>query len=67
MRSLEMRENVFGAEHSETAQSLNNLAAFYYDRKQYAQAEPLYERALLIRRAVSFCNVPVTQFMTHKV
>ena len=42
MRSLEMRENVFGAEHSETAQSLNNLAA--YDRKQYAQAEPLYVR-----------------------
>ena len=48
-----MREGVLGAEHSETAQSLNNLASFYYDRKLYAKAEPLYARALHIRRAVS--------------
>jgi tetratricopeptide (TPR) repeat protein len=31
------------------AVSLNNLAKLYYAQGQYAQAEPLYRRALAIR------------------
>ena len=51
-RSLEMRESVLGPDHPDIAQSLNNLAALYNDRKQYDKAEPLYERALKIRSKV---------------
>jgi hypothetical protein len=34
------------------ANSLNNLAAFYVWKGQYAQAEPLYKRALAIEEKV---------------
>jgi nephrocystin-3 len=48
-----MRESVMDPDHPDIAQSLNNLAALYNDRKQYDKAEPLYERALKIRTKVS--------------
>ena len=32
-----------------TANSLNNLAVLYNNQGRYAQAEPLYQRALAIR------------------
>ena len=51
-RCLEMRESTLSADHQDVAQSLNNLAALYNDRKQYDKAEPLYERALQIRMKV---------------
>ncbi len=35
--------------HPDTATSVNNLASFYEDVGNYAQAEPLYQRALSIR------------------
>ena len=38
-----------GAEHPSTAMSLNNLAGLYRNQGKYAEAEPLYERALSIR------------------
>lgn len=47
-----MREATLGSDHPDIAQSLNNLAALYNDRKQYDKAEPLYERALQIRLQV---------------
>ena len=53
-RSLEMREATLGSDHPDIAQSLNNLAALYNDRKQYDKAEPLYERALQIRLKVIY-------------
>lgn len=49
-RSLEMRERVLGPDHPDCAQSLNNLAALYNEKKQYDKAEELYERALDIRK-----------------
>ena len=55
-RSIEMRETLFGADHPEMAQSLNNLAALYCDKKQFQLARPLYEKTLEIRRAVSVCG-----------
>lgn len=45
-----MRERVLGPEHPDCAQSLNNLAALYNEKKHYDKAEELYERALDIRR-----------------
>ncbi len=47
-RGLAIREKVLGAEHPDTAESLNNLAALYYFKGEYAKAEPLYIRALTI-------------------
>ena len=47
-----MRESLVGPDHPELSQSLNNLAALYNDRKQYDKAQPLYERALLLRQKV---------------
>ncbi len=37
-----------GAEHRDVANSLNNLAELYRAQGNYAQAEPLYQRALAI-------------------
>ena len=51
-RALEMREAVLPPEHPDLAQSLNNLAALYHDRRQYERAEPLYQRALQLRLKV---------------
>ena len=39
---------MLGPEHPDTAGSLNNLAALYQAQGSYAQAEPLYKRALAI-------------------
>ena len=50
IRALEMRESVLGPDHPDLAQSLNNLAALYNDRKQYSRAEPMYVRALGLRQ-----------------
>ena len=48
-----MREAVLPPDHPDLAQSLNNLAALYHDRKQFDKAEPLYERALQLRLKVT--------------
>ena len=37
-----------GSNHPDVAQSLNNLALLYYSQGKYAEAEPLYRRALEI-------------------
>ena len=42
------REKALGPEHPDTATSLNNLAELYRATGAYAQAEPLYKRALAI-------------------
>lgn len=49
-----MREALLGPDHPDLAQSLNNLAALYNDKKQYDKAAPLYERALHIRSQVGY-------------
>jgi CHAT domain-containing protein/Tfp pilus assembly protein PilF len=52
-RVLEIREKVLGADHPDVAQSVNDLARYYYYYKgDYARAEPLYQRALAIREKV---------------
>ena len=39
--ALAIRERVLGPEHSDVAQSLNNLAELYYALGHYAESEPL--------------------------
>ncbi|MEG5064558.1 tetratricopeptide repeat protein [Microcoleus sp. B3-A4] len=45
---LQMTEKRCGADHPDTATSLNNLAALYESMGRYAEAEPLYVRSLSI-------------------
>ena len=47
-RALAIREKALRPEHPDVAESLNNLAAVYYEQGQYAKAEPLYQRARTI-------------------
>jgi tetratricopeptide (TPR) repeat protein len=47
-RALAIRERVLGADHPDTANSLNNLALLYDNQGKYEQAELLYQRALAI-------------------
>ncbi len=48
-RALALREKTLGAEHPDTANSLDALAMIYRNKGDYAHAEPLYRRALAIR------------------
>jgi len=41
-------EKALGPEHPSVAVGLNNLAGLYQDQGKYAEAEPLYQRALAI-------------------
>ena len=45
----ELQRRNLGLEHHAVATSLNNLALLYSNQGQYAQAEPLYQRALEIQ------------------
>ncbi|WP_206069815.1 tetratricopeptide repeat protein [Nodosilinea sp. P-1105] len=47
-QALQRREQQLGADHSDVATSLNNLAELYRAMGRYGEAEPLYLRALAI-------------------
>src|SRR5262249_12645531 len=47
--ALNLREQLMGETHPDTATSLNNLALLQRANGNYAQAEPLFQRALAIR------------------
>jgi tetratricopeptide (TPR) repeat protein len=51
-RSLAISEKVFGPDHPDTANSLNNLGALLDSQGDLAGARPYYERALAIREKV---------------
>ena len=42
-------EQALGPDHPDVAYPLNNLAILYKEQGKYAEAEPLYQRALRIR------------------
>jgi tetratricopeptide (TPR) repeat protein len=58
---LEIREKLLGKEHPDVATSLNNLASLYYSQGKYAEAEPLYQRAIAILIATLGENHPNIQ------
>ncbi|HLF84140.1 MAG TPA: CHAT domain-containing protein, partial [Blastocatellia bacterium] len=47
-RALAFGEKALGPDHPHVATALNNLAALYRAKGDYAKAEPLYQRALAI-------------------
>ncbi len=51
-RALAIKEKVFGPEHPDTAESLNNLAVLLWYQGDSIGARPLYERALAIHEKV---------------
>ncbi len=55
-----IREAQLGADHPDTATSLNNLAGLYDAMGQYEKALPLYERALAISEAQLGADHPST-------
>jgi CHAT domain-containing protein/Tfp pilus assembly protein PilF len=59
-RALALREKTLGAEHPDTAASLDNLAGLHRDKGDYAQAEPHYRRALAIREKTLGAEHPRT-------
>ncbi|MCK5521695.1 MAG: tetratricopeptide repeat protein, partial [Thiomargarita sp.] len=59
-RALAIIEKVLGAEHPDTATSLNNLALLLSNKGDYDSAEPLYRRALAIREKVLGAEHPDT-------
>ncbi len=60
-RSLAIREKELGANHPNTAVSLNNLAGLYESTGRYTEAEPLYVRAVEIVENNLGINHPSTQ------
>jgi tetratricopeptide (TPR) repeat protein len=60
VRSLAIREQELGANHSDTSRILNNLANFYKSTGRYAEAEPLYVRSLAIKEKELGANHPST-------
>jgi tetratricopeptide (TPR) repeat protein len=59
-RALTISEQQVGAEHPDTATSLNNLALLYKNQGKYEDAEPLYERALAIKEQQLGADHPST-------
>ena len=59
-QALAVREAVLGAQHPDTATSMNNLAFILECQGRYAEAQPLYERALAINEAVLGAQHPDT-------
>ncbi|MEK8021880.1 MAG: tetratricopeptide repeat protein [Candidatus Parabeggiatoa sp.] len=51
-RALAIRKKVFGQEHPDVAESLNDLALLYKTQGKYDEAEKGYKRALAIRQKV---------------
>nr|WP_164689287.1 tetratricopeptide repeat protein [Herpetosiphon llansteffanensis] len=59
-RALAITEAVLGAEHPDTAGSVNNLAFVLAQQGRYGEAQGLFERALAIREAVLGAEHPDT-------
>lgn len=50
VRSLQIREDVFGPEHLHVADSLNRLAGLYEEMRDFTRSEPLFQRANKIQK-----------------
>jgi CHAT domain-containing protein/tetratricopeptide (TPR) repeat protein len=59
-RALELRESALGAEHADTAQSLDDLATNLWNRGRLAEAAALFEDALRVRERVLGAEHPKT-------
>lgn len=51
-KSLDIKIDIYGLEHLETALNLHNLAIMHSARRKYEKAEILYQRTLEVREAI---------------
>ena len=58
---------MLGPDHPDVARSLNNLADLYERQGRYAEAEPLFERALAIRERAVGPDHPDTATSTNNL
>ena len=58
--ALAIREKALGPDHPDVALNLNNLAALYWTRAEYDEAEPLFRRALAISEKASALTTPMS-------
>jgi tetratricopeptide (TPR) repeat protein len=54
-------------DHPNVATSLNNLATLYRDQGRYAEAEPLYQRSLVISEKTLGKDHPTTKTVTSNL
>ena len=59
-KCLDIRGDILGENHIDTARSYNNLACVYEAKGEYVQAETLCEKSLQIREKVLGINNPAT-------
>jgi len=59
-RALALRNRVLGEEHSDTQESMSDLALLYSDQGKYAQAEPLFVKGLEVQRRLFGDESPIT-------
>ena len=61
-RELEGREQQLGADHTDTLDSVDNLALLLQDQGKLAEAEPLFRRCMSSREmAAAYCSGCGTQ------
>ncbi|HEX8195301.1 MAG TPA: tetratricopeptide repeat protein [Pyrinomonadaceae bacterium] len=59
-KALQIRKQILGEDHPETANTYNNLAVLLFSQRKYKEAEPLLKKALQIREEVLGKNHPDT-------
>jgi len=60
MKALAIRERILGAEHPDTAQTYNNIAAVYVDQGEYAVALKWFKKAYHAVKKILGDNHPDT-------
>jgi tetratricopeptide (TPR) repeat protein len=60
IQALELRKQLLGENHPDTASSLSNLASLYYSQGKYEEAEPLFIQAVEIAEGLLGANHPHT-------
>lgn len=65
--TLEAQRRFLGAEHPDTLASMNSLQAFYYRRRQYAEALPLVQTVVEHRRRLLGVDHPDTYRALHNL
>ncbi len=65
-QSVDLTRHIFGEQHPDFAQSLNNLAGLYYSMGDYAAAEPLHKQAMEIYRVALGEQHPSQQQATNE-
>ncbi len=63
--ALEIRENLHGRAHTDTAESMNHLASVYVARTDYQKAGPIFREALAIERGFNENSPDVADLLNN--